>query len=282
MTGDGSGIAPVEERVHANLVREQLGFVRILRIDREDKLGALSSELLAALQDELTAVRQDRGTRVLILTGTGRGFIAGADIGEYAGASAEAFDEYQLRSRRLFEDLERLPQPTIAAVNGYALGGGFELVLCCDFLIASDRARFALPEVKLGLLPGGGGTQRLPRRAGTSWTKELVLTGRTVTAEEANTRGIVTSVVDHERLREEALAFADRLANNAPAAVREAKRLIDDGVQQDLSAGLRAEQRVLSRLFASPDGQEGIRAFVEKREPVFRGETAPATAGGAR
>jgi enoyl-CoA hydratase len=127
--------------------------------------------------------------------------------------------------------------------------------------------------VKLGLLPGGGGTQRLARRAGTMWTKELVMTGRTVLPEEAKEHGVVLAVVPPEQLQDEALALADRLVAGAPTAVREAKRLIDDGVLQDLSAGLTAEQRVLSRLFASPDGQEGVRAFVEKRPPVFRGAT---------
>jgi len=254
---------------HQNLRTEQLGAVRILRIDREDKLGALSSDLIAGLELEIRAIRQSRETRAVILTGTGRGFVAGADVAEYHETSTEAFEEYQRSSRRLFDDLERLPQPVIAAVNGFALGGGFELALCCDFIISSEKARFGLPEIRLGLLPGGGGTQRLARRAGASWTKELVMTGRTVRPEEALARGILTAVVEHEALRERALGLAGALAEGAPIAVREAKRLIDDGLQQELGAALNNEQRVLSRLFSSPDGREGIQAFIEKRPPVF-------------
>jgi enoyl-CoA hydratase len=257
------------QKTHPNLRTEQLGAIRVLRIDREDKLGALSSDLIAALSDEIRDIRQSRKTRVVILTGTGRGFVAGADVTEYHQTSREAFEEYQRASRRLFDDMERLPQPVIAAVNGFALGGGFELALCCDFILASENARFGLPEIKLGLLPGGGGTQRLSRSAGASWTKELVMTGRTVRPDEALARGILTAVVDHESLRERALSLAKTLADGAPVAVQEAKRLIDDGLQQELAAALNYEQRVLSRLFSSQDGREGIRAFIDKRPPVF-------------
>jgi enoyl-CoA hydratase len=254
---------------HPNLVIEQVGYVRIVRIDREDKLGALSSDLIAGLEEEVRRIRQDRQVRAVVLTGTGRGFVAGADVSEYHQTSLEAFEEYQRISRRLFDDIERLPQPVIAAVNGYALGGGFELALCCDFMFASEQARFGLPEIKLGLLPGGGGTQRLARAAGAAWTKELVMTARAVRPDEALSRGLLTAVVPPEELRERALTFAQLLAGAAPLAVQEAKRLIDDGLQQEFAAALTNEQRVLARLFASPDGREGISAFIEKREPAF-------------
>jgi enoyl-CoA hydratase len=263
---------------HPNLATEQIGYVRIVRIDREDKLGALSSDLIAGLEEEVRRIRQDRQVRAVVLTGTGRGFIAGADVSEYHQTSLEAFEEYQRMSRRLFDDVERLPQPVIAAVNGYALGGGFELALSCDFMIASEQARFGLPEIRLGLLPGGGGTQRLARAAGAAWTKELVMTGRTVRPDEAFNRGLVTAVVPHEELRERAMTFALLLAGAAPLALREAKRLIDDGLQQELAAALTNEQRVLARLFSSPDGREGISAFIQKREPAF-GQGAPEAVG---
>lgn len=243
--------------------------VRVLRIDREDKLGALSGDLVRALGEQVRLVRQQREVRAVVLTGTGRGFIAGADVGEYFEVSRETFAEYQRGSREVFDALERLPQPTIAAVNGYAFGGGFEVALCCDFVLASERARFALPEVKLGLIPGGGGTQRLARAVGIRLTKELVMTGRTVRPDEALARGIVTAVVAEYELVNRAVAFASELAAQAPLAVREAKRIIDDGVGQDLGAALTAEQLALSRLFESADGREGIRAFVEKRSPRF-------------
>ncbi|MDJ1136344.1 enoyl-CoA hydratase/isomerase family protein [Streptomyces iconiensis] len=274
MVGDGggsrggSGSAGGEEGGDRD---DDRGTVRVLRIDREDKLGALSGELVAALGEQIVRVRQDRGVRAVVLTGTGRGFIAGADVGEYSGASTDAFMEYQRRSRQVFDSLERLPQPSVAAVNGYAFGGGFEIALCCDFIVASRRARFALPEVTLGLIPGGGGTQRLARAAGTRFAKELVMTGRRVSADEAARRGLVTEVAEPEELTARALAFAALLATRAPLAVREAKRVIDGGVGQALDAALTAEQSALGGLFGSADGQEGIAAFMEKRAPRFKG-----------
>ncbi|MFH8983380.1 enoyl-CoA hydratase/isomerase family protein [Streptomyces varsoviensis] len=247
------------------------GVVRVLRIDREDKLGALSGALVAALGEQIVRVRQDREVRAVVLTGTGRGFIAGADVGEYSGVGTEAFLEYQRASRQVFDALERLPQPSVAAVNGYAFGGGFEVALCCDFILAATRARFALPEVTLGLIPGGGGTQRLARAAGTRFTKELVMTGRSVRPDEAVRHGLVTEVAEPEALMERALAFAALLATRAPLAVREAKRVIDGGVAQGLDAALTAEQAALGHLFETADGQEGISAFLDKRPARFTG-----------
>lgn len=260
-----------DDRVHPHLVVRDIDRVRILRIDREEKLGALSTELVAALGEQIVRVRQNSDIRAVVLTGTGRGFIAGADVGEYFETSAETFAEYQRRSRQVFDDLERLPQPTVAAVNGYAFGGGFEVALCCDFIFASEQARFALPEVKLGLVPGGGGTQRLRRAVGARLAKEIIMTGRTVRPDEALRRGIATEVVDAGTLLDAATAFAGTLSVCAPLAVQETKRLVDDGGVQDISAALTSEQLALSRLFRSADGQEGVRAFIEKRDPVFRG-----------
>jgi enoyl-CoA hydratase len=245
--------------------------IRVLRIDRVEKLGALSGDLVAALGAQIARIRSSRAIRAVVLTGTGRGFIAGADVGEYFQASAEEFSEYQLTSRQVFESLEALPQPTVAAVNGYAFGGGFELALCCDFIIASENARFALPEVKLGLIPGGGGTQRLAQSAGVRFTKEIVMTGRTIRPDEALRHNLLIEVTDTEQLLPRALAFATTLATNAPLAVREAKRVIDDGIAGDRRAALTAEQSALCRLFDSTDGREGIDAFVHKRQAQFTG-----------
>ena len=258
-------------RLHENLVETRDGAVRILRIDREPALGALSRSILETLRSYVDGLRADRSCRVLVLTGTGRGFIAGADITEYDGVPQVAFDGYQRLGREVFDALEALPQVTIAAVNGYALGGGFEVALCCDLIVASEKARFGLPEIKLGLLPGGGGTQRLARAAGVRFAKELVLTGRFAPAAELAARGLIADVTAPEALLDRATQLAGEIASAAPLAAAAAKRLIDDGVAMPLPVGCTVEQQVLSRLFASADGREGVAAFIAKRPPVFTG-----------
>lgn len=258
-------------RVHEHLVEDRRDRVAILRVDREEALGALSRGMVEALLDYLGELAADEEVRVLVLTGTGRGFVAGADIGEYHGAAQVDFDSYQRLSRRAFGALAALPQPAIAAVNGYALGGGFELALCCDLIVAATTARFGLPEVKLGLLPGGGGSQRLARAIGVRATKELVMTGRTMRPDEAERRGLLARVVEPGELLDSAVSLAEELAARAPLAVREAKRLVDDGVESSLDAAWTFEQRVLGALFATEDAREGIAAFADKRDPEFRG-----------
>ena len=257
---------------HQNLVEDRRDRVAVLRVEREAKLGALSKEIVSALNDYLADLARDDSVRVLVLTGTGTGFIAGADIGEYDGVAQVAFDEYQRLSRRTFEALENLPQATIAAVNGYAFGGGFEVALCCDLLVASTEARFGLPEIKLGLIPGGGGTQRLSREIGKRATKELVMTGRTMKPDEMEQRGLLTRKVEPDELMDSALELAETIAAQAPIAAREAKRAIDDGIDAPLATALTLEQRILSNLYATQDAKEGIRAFAEKRDPEFTGE----------
>lgn len=258
-------------QIHDHLVEDRRDHVAVLRVQREEALGALSRPMVEALLGYLSGVAQDPEVRVLVLTGTGRGFIAGADINEYDGVTQFDFDAYQRLSRRAFAAVTQLPQPVIAAVNGYALGGGFELALCCDLIVASTKARFGLPEVKLGLLPGGGGTQRLARAIGTRAAKELVMTGRSMHPDEAERRGLVARVVAPEELDATAAELADTLAGAAPLAVREAKRLIDDGVEASLDAAWTLEQRQLGALFATADAHEGIRAFIERRTPDFTG-----------
>ena len=258
-------------RRHPNIEVTDADGVRTIRIDREEKLGALSSEIVRALGVEFAETATNESARALVLTGTGRGFVAGADIGEYKNATKAYFSSYQRRSREVFDSLERMPQPTIAAVNGFAFGGGFELALCCDVIIASENARFALPEVNLGLIPGGGGTQRLARAGGVRWAKELVMTGRVVRPAEALSRGLVTEVVKAEELGAKVHEFALSIAGKAPIAVQTAKRVIDEGHDMSLSDGLSLEQDALDRVFDTLDAQEGIAAFIEKRDPQFRG-----------
>jgi enoyl-CoA hydratase len=257
--------------IHGHLVEDRRDHIAVLRIDREAALGALSKDLVEALGKYLDDLSRDPSVRTLVITGTGKGFIAGADIGEYHGVTTEAFADYQELSRRVFGALASLPQITIAAVNGYALGGGFEVALCCDIILAADRARFGLPEVKLGLLPGGGGTQRLTRAAGIRFAIEAVVTGRFLGPEELQQRGIVSGIHPADVLLDKAIELAEDIAVKPPLAVTAAKQLIRAAVETPLEDGLTAEQAVLVDLFTSADATEGISAFLDKRQPRFVG-----------
>ena len=245
----------------------------ILTFNRPEKLNALSTPLLREFETHLRRVEQDTAIRVVVLTGAGpRAFVAGADIEEYANQTPPEFVEYQRWSRRLFTTIERFPKPVIAAVNGYALGGGFEIALCCDVLVASTNARFGLPEGLLGLCPGGGGTQRLARAVGPYVAADVLLSARRLTAEEARALGLVAEVAEPERLLDVALDKAQAMIKVAPGAAREMKRLIREGLDSPLETALSLEQEILFRLAQSKDAAEGIRAFVEKRTPRFGGK----------
>jgi enoyl-CoA hydratase len=254
------------------VIVERRDVVRILTFNRPDKLNALSTPVLEELERALEEAREDEATRVVILTGAGdRAFIAGADIREYAEQTAEAFDAFQRFCRRLFDAIDTFPDPVIAAVNGYALGGGFEIALCCDVLIASSTARFGLPEGLLGLSPGGGGTQRLTRAAGPFVAADVLASARRLTADEALRAGIVAEVVAPEELLDAALAKAGAIVKGAPLAVREMLALVRVAMDAPLAEGLDREHEALSRLRRTADAAEGVRAFVEKREPRFGG-----------
>lgn len=262
----------MSQRPHPNLALERHGAVEVIRIDREEALGALNFSIMDALGEYATGLAARRAdVRALVITGTGKGFVAGADIAGYHGAGQVDFDRFQRRSRHTFDAIAALPQITICAVNGYALGGGFELAMCCDFILVSQKAKLGLPEIKLGLLPGGGGTQRLPRLVGPMRAKEMLLTGRMITAAEAVEYGAALEACEPDKLMPRALELAGMLADQAPIALAEGKRVIDDGLDTALSAGLTFEQRVLGALFATQDGKEGIAAFMEKRAPAFKG-----------
>ncbi len=249
------------------------GSIAILTFHRPEKLNALSTPLLQAFARRLDEVEADPAIRVVILTGAGeKAFVAGADIAEYAGRQDARFAAYQFSSRRLFDRLEALTKPVIAAVNGYALGGGFEIALCCDVLVVSTRARLGLPEGLLGLSPGGGGTQRLIRSIGRHATADLLLAAQRLTGERAYQLGLAAAVVEPESLREAALEKARAMLKLGPLAQAEMKRLIRIGADAALPTALALEQEVLVRLYGTADGQEGIDAFLAKRPPVFKGE----------
>lgn len=252
---------------------ELLPGVRQLLFNRPEKLNALSSPMLAAFDAALDAARDDAGMRVLVLRGAGgRAFVAGADIAEYRGDRRAEFIVYQREGRRVFDKLERLPKPVIGVIDGYALGGGFEIALCCDMLLCAEQAEFGLPEGRLGLSPGGGGSQRLTRAVGRHVAAEVMLGGWRLDAARAHALGLVAEVVPRPELDERVLARARGCLKIAPLAQTEMKRLIREGGDAALDAALSYEQEVLFRLYGTRDGQEGIDAFLEKRSPEFRGE----------
>ena len=209
--------------------------------------------------------------RVAVLTGKGRAFVAGADIEEYSRQTFAQFEAFQALGQRMYEGIENNPKPFIAAVNGYALGSGFEMVLACDLVIASQKAKLGLPEISLSLLPGGGGTQKLARVIGRNRAKEFLFTGRSMTAEKGLALGVINKVVPPEELLDEAMQMAQALAQKAPVALREIKRLVNRGLEAPLDIALSYEQSALTNLYNTHDGQEGINAFVEKRKPEFKG-----------
>jgi enoyl-CoA hydratase/carnithine racemase len=246
--------------------------VRILTFNRPEKLNALSTAMLQELEAALDEARDDGETRVVVLTGAGdRAFVAGADIGEYAEQTDDAFAAYQRLCRRIFDAIDGFPKPVIAAVNGYALGGGFEIALCCDVLLATSTARFGLPEGLLGLSPGGGGTQRLTRAAGPFVASDVLVSARRLTADEALRAGIVGDVVDPVELLDAAIAKAEAIVKGAPLAVRQMLELVRVAMDAPLEEGLDREHEALLGLRRTADAGEGVRAFVEKREPRFEG-----------
>jgi enoyl-CoA hydratase len=227
---------------------------------------------LTALRDRLIELAGDESTRVIVLTGAGdRAFAAGADIKYMSGLGPQEAKEWGTLGHEAGTLLETMPKPTIAAVNGFALGGGCELALACDIRYAASTAKLGQPEINLGIIPGWGGTQRLARVAGVGAAKELIFSGRTVGAEEAARRGIVEAVFEPDELMEKTLELAQLLASKSPLALAAAKQAINRAFQGEHSANLEREADSFGELFASEDAKEGLAAFVEKREPAFRG-----------
>lgn len=244
--------------------------VRRLTFNRPDKLNALSSPLMAEFDAALDA-SADPEVRVLVLCGAGgRAFVAGADIAEYQGDRRAAFIAYQQNSRRVFDKLERLPKPVICAIDGFALGGGFEIALCCDILLVTEAAQLGLPEGRLGLSPGGGGTQRLVRAVGKYAASDLMLAGWRMSGRRAYELGLAAEVA--EDLDAAILQRARACLKIAPLAAMEMKRLMREGADAPLESAKSYEQEVLFRLYSTADGQEGIDAFLGKRDPEFRGK----------
>ncbi len=247
--------------------------IEVWTIDGEGRRNAISMAMLRELNALVEQGARKAGLRCVVLTGAGeRAFCAGADLKERAGMSADDVHAFHLLLRRALDGIEAAPQVFVAALNGAALGGGLELALACDLRIASEAAQLGLPEVSLGIIPGGGGTQRLPRLVGVGRAKDLILTGRRVGAAEALAMGLVSQLAPPQRLLAEAVSLAERIARNAPVSLRQAKRAIDGGLGLPLPEALALENRLYQDCLGTRDRQEALRAFAEKRAPVFTGE----------
>ena len=245
---------------------ERKGAVGVITMDRPEALNALNDQVLRDLDAVLDQVEQDPEILVAIVTGAGRSFVAGADIGQMSTLTAVEAKAFGAYGNGVFLKLENLIKPTIAAVNGFALGGGCELSMACDIRLASEKAKFGQPEVGLGITPGFGGTQRLPRIVGVSKAMELILTAKTISAAEAKEIGLVSEVYPAEELMDKALELANAICANAPIAVAESKRCIRMGMQTDIATGSAFEAEAFGVTCGTEDKNEGMGAFLEKRK----------------
>ena len=246
---------------------EKTGHIAVATNNRPKALNALNSQLLEDIDQLVEQVKADDEIRALVITGSGeKAFVAGADIGEMSTLTTAEGEAFGKLGNDVFRRLEKLPIPTIAAVNGFALGGGCELSMACDIRICADTAVFGPPETGLGITPGFSGTQRLPRRVGIAKAKELIFSGKVIGAAEAEKIGLVNAVYAPEELIPGAIAMAKSFTANAPIAVKYSKACIDRGMQMDIDDGIALENELFARCFATADQKEGMSAFVEKRK----------------
>ena len=245
---------------------EQKGPVGVITMNRPEALNALNDQVLRDLDQVLDQVEENEEILVVVLTGAGRSFVAGADIGQMSTLTAVEAKKFGILGNKIFLKLENLSKPTIAAVNGFALGGGCELSMACDIRIASEKAKFGQPEVGLGITPGFGGTQRLPRIVGTANAMELILTAKTINAAQAKEMGLVSHVYAPEELMDKALELANAIAANAQVAVRQSKAAIRRGLQTDMATGTAYESEAFGLCFATEDQKDAMKAFVNKEK----------------
>lgn len=249
-------------------VTENIGW---LKINRPDSLNALNSEVVESLEYALRDLEQDAAVKVVVITGAGeKAFVAGGDIKEMAAIAPLAARAFARKGQQMIEYIEKMHKPVIAAVNGYALGGGLELALACDFIYASDKAKLGLPEVTLGVIPGFGGTQNLPRLIGPNRAKELIFSGKILSAQQAKEWGIVNEVFPTEELSARVMEIAQAISRNGMIAVASAKDAIVNGMNMAKEDGLRYESSLFATLFTTEDQKEGMQAFIAKRKPEFK------------
>jgi len=258
---------------YEHILLDRDGEIGVVTINRPKALNALRTDVLRELASCFKELAIDDSVKVVVITGAGdKAFVAGADISEMAILNPTKAKEFSEFGNSVFLAIDRFPKPVVAALNGYALGGGCELLLSCDIVVASEKAKIGQPEVKIGIPPGFGGTQRMVRLLGKMKAKELIMTGDMITAEEALRIGLVNKVVPAEKLLEETKSLARTIASRAQVAVRMAKQLINEGVNVDLETGLALESKGFAVCFATSDQKEGMKAFLEKRDPKFTGE----------
>ncbi len=251
---------------------EREGRIAVLTINRPDKLNALNSNVHVEGVAALDELRSDDEVRVVVITGSGeKSFVAGADISEFEGKTPVT-QRATFQERTLFNSIEIFPKPVIALVNGFCLGGGNELALACDLRICSENARFSQPEINLGIIPGGGGTQRLTRMVGEGRSMEMILTGDMIDAETAHRFGLVNHVYPAEELRAKTMELAAKIAEKAPIALQLAKEAVKFASRSNLDEGLRREVDLFAICFSTEDKKEGVSAFLEKRKPDFKGK----------
>ena len=250
-----------------NILLEKKGYIAVATINRPKALNALNSEVLSDLDELVATVKADDEIRALVITGSGeKAFVAGADIGEMSTLTKEGGEAFGKHGNNVFRAIETLPIPTIAAVNGFALGGGCEMALACDIRIASEKAKFGQPEVGLGIIPGFGGTQRMARIIGTGPAMELIYTADTIDAQRALEIGMVNHVVPADQLMDEAMKLAQKICTNAQKAIRASKLAIRRGIDCDISTAVSYEALAFATCFGTEDQKEGMQAFLEKRK----------------
>jgi len=258
---------------YENIIYERKQEIAVITFNRPKALNALNDALLQELSAVLDEIAADESIRVLVLTGSGeKAFVAGADITQLATFNSLQAKQFSRTGHDIISKLQRLPMAVIAAVNGFALGGGTEIAIACDFIYAAETAKFGQPEINLGIIPGFGGTQRLPRLIGMNMAKELVFTGKMISASEAARMGLVNKVVPADQLMDEVMKTAAEIAKKGKVSLRAAKEAINSGMNVDLASAIGIEIDAFALCMASPDAKEGTTAFLEKRRAEFKGD----------